>query len=178
MNETFFADYKKYIVKPVDEKSVVEDVFDPSKYASHYILTLSLFDSRISAWRDAGKYEIDIEKSIKTVLKDFNKKQRKSRYLQLLELDKFQNYFVLALSTKTKCQSEEEHERIAFIVDNIIMNPFYVGQQWFNLIGEKGKVERKLFSFSFKKYDIGVQEHPKKYELIPKNGEMKLIKTL
>lgn len=185
MNENFFADYKKFIVTPVDEKTNGIEVFDPKNFASHYILTLSIYNSRLSNWRDASKYDIDVEKSIKTVLKEFNQKQSERYHLELLELDRFNNYFVLALSSKVKFETKEENDGISYIVDRMLTNPFYVGQGWFNLIGEKGRVERKLFCCSFKKYEIGNREHQKKdnkfeniTELIPKNGEIKLIKTL
>ncbi|MGG3471438.1 hypothetical protein ABES02_28715 [Neobacillus pocheonensis] len=152
MIENFFADYKKFIVEPEDEKRVVNEVFDPKNYEAYYILTLSIFNSRLSTWKDASKFEIDVENSIKTVLLDFNQKQREKYHLQLLELDKFKNYFILALSSKTKFNPEEENDRISLIVNKILTNPFYVGQNWFNLIGEKGRVERKLFCYSFKEY--------------------------
>jgi uncharacterized protein YozE (UPF0346 family) len=183
MIENFFADYKNYIVVPEDEKQVNE-VFDPQKYDAYYILTLTIFDSRLSTWKDAIKFEIDVEKSIKTVLKDFNQMQREKYHLQLLELDKFKNYFILALSSKTKFNPGEENDRISHIIDKILTNPFYVGQSWFNLIGEKGRVARKLFCCSFKEYVLEDQNHSKreeKYEniseFIPKNGDIKLIKS-
>jgi hypothetical protein len=179
----FFANYKNYIVVPEDEKQVNE-VFDPKNYAGYYILTLSIFDSRLSTWKDASKFEIDIEKSIKTVLRDFNQMQREEFHLQLLELDKFKNYFILALSTKTKFNPGEENDRIGYIIDRILTNPFYVAQGWFNIIGEKGRVARKLFCCSFKEYiseDQNQSKREDKYEniseLIPKNGEIKLIKS-
>ncbi|MFJ5717556.1 hypothetical protein [Neobacillus sp. NPDC093127] len=183
MNETFFADYKKFIVTPVGEMTTGNEVFDPKNYSSHYILTLSIYNSRLSNWRDASKYDIDVEKSIKTVLMEFNQKQNERYHLELLELDRFKNYFVLALSSKTKFETKEENDRISYVVDRMLTNPFYVGQGWFNLIGEKGRVERKLFCCSFMKYEIGNREHQKIdnnfkniTELIPKNSEIKLIK--
>ncbi|WP_423801873.1 hypothetical protein [Neobacillus sp. SAB-20_R2A] len=184
MMDHFFADYKKFIVVPEDEKKRNE-VFDHKNYAAYYILTLSLFDPRISCWRDAGKFEIDIDKSIETVLKGFNEKQRERYHLQLLEVDKSKNYFILALSSKIKFTSEEEQDSISFIIDRILTNPFYVAQSWFNLIGEKGRIARKLFSCSFKEYVIEDLTNPnrdEKYEniseLVPKtNGEIKLLKN-
>ncbi|MFZ7943619.1 hypothetical protein [Neobacillus sp. 19] len=185
MNESFFADYKKFIVTPVDEKSNGKEGFDPKNYASHYILTLSIYNSRLSNWKDASKYYIDVEKSIKTVLAEFNQKQYEGYHLQLLELDQFKNYFVLALSSKMKFESKDENDRVSYVVDRMLTNPFYVGQGWFNLIGEKGRVERKLFCCSFMKYqdeNPGHSKIDKKFEnvseLIPKNGEIKLVKTL
>ncbi|GHI01106.1 hypothetical protein [Neobacillus kokaensis] len=184
MTENFFADYKKFIVVPEEEKRVGTEVFAPENYSAHYILTLSIFDTRLSTWNDAGKFEIDIEKSIKTVLEEFNQKQHKKYHLQLLELDKFTNYFILALSCKTKFEQGKETDSISHILDTMLMNPFYVGQKWFNLIGEKGKVERKLFCYSFKEYKLEDKDHSTiegRYDnvsqLIPKNGEISLIKS-
>ncbi|PFP25951.1 hypothetical protein COJ96_19570 [Bacillus sp. AFS073361] len=184
MIENFFADYKKYIVVPEDEKAGNE-VFDPQNFETYYILTLSIFDSRISSWKDASKFEIDVEKSIKIVLSDFNQRQHKQYHLQLLEFDRYKNYFILAFSSKTKFNPGEEKDRITYVIDNLLTNPFYVGQAWFNLIGEKGKVARKLFCCSFKEYVVEDQNHSKteeKYEniseFIPKNGEIKLIKSI
>jgi len=184
MIENFFADYKNYIVVPEDEKLDGIKVFDPKKFAANYILTLSIFDSRLTTWKDASKFEIDIEKSIKTVLSEFNQMQREKYHLQLLELDKFKNYFILALSSKTKFNPGEEKDRINELIDKKVTNPFYVGQNWFNLIGDKGRVARKLFCCSFKEYMTQDQNHLKreeKYEniseFIPKKGEMKLIKS-
>jgi hypothetical protein len=179
MSENFFVDYKKFIVEPKDKNRTIE-VYDPKNFAAHYILTLSLFNSRLVTWRDAGKYDIDVEKSIKTVVSEFNRKQQNGLYhLELLELDKFKNYFVLALSTKLKFKPEEENDRISYMIDKMLTNPFYVGQNWFNIIGEKGRVERKLFCCSFKKYSASNDEKYEKInEIIPKSGEIKLIKSL
>lgn len=184
MIENFFADYKKFIVEPEDENRVVNEVFDPKNYAAYYILTLSIFDSRVLTWKDANKFDIDVEKNIKTVLWDFNQKQRGQYHLQLLELDMSKNYFILALSTKTKFNAEEENKRISYIIDKLLTNPFYVAQNWFNLIGEKGRVERKLFCCSFKEYVVEEQNPSKRdekveniSELTPKNGEIRLIKN-
>ncbi|SMQ77574.1 hypothetical protein SAMN05444673_2909 [Bacillus sp. OV166] len=184
MNENFFADYKNYIVVPEDEKQVGNEVFDPKNFEAFYILTLSIFDSRLSTWKDASKFEIDVEKSIKIVLRDFNQMERKKYHLQLLEFDKYKNYFILALSSKTKFNPVEEKDRINDLIDKKVTNSFYVGQNWFNLIGDKGRVARKLFCYSFKEYLAQDQNHLKreeKYEniseFIPKKGEMKLIKS-
>lgn len=154
MKENFFADYKKYIVVPVDEKKVGKEEYNPNNYAAYYILTLSIFNSKISTWKDASKYEIDIEKSIKIVLEDFNQRLYDKYHLQLLELNKFSNYFILALSTKDRFHPDEEEVRISEIVNKMITNSFYVRQNWFNLIGEKGRIERKLFSCSYKEYKL------------------------
>src|SRR3954465_13600413 len=114
MFENFFADYKNFVVVPRDEKQVENEVYDPKNYAGYYILTLSIFDSRLATWKDASKFEIDVEKSIKTVLKDFNQKQQKRYHLQLLEFDRFKNYFILALSSNTKFNPGEEKDRISY----------------------------------------------------------------
>jgi hypothetical protein len=53
-----------------------EKEFNPQDYATHYILTLSLYNSRISNWEEAIKYEVDIEKSIEKVLEEFNHTQK------------------------------------------------------------------------------------------------------
>ncbi|QIZ08094.1 hypothetical protein HFZ78_16265 [Priestia megaterium] len=184
MIENFFADYKNYIVVPEDERQVGNEVFDPQNFEAYYILTLSIFDSRLSTWKDASKFEIDVEKSIKIVLRDFNQMEREKYHLQLLEFDKYKNYFILALSSKTKFNPGEEKDRINDLIDKKVTNPFYVGQNWFNLIGDKGRVARKLFCCSFKEYTAQNQNHLKreeKYEniseFIPKKGEMKLIKS-
>ncbi len=152
MKKNFFADYKKFVVVPVEDIQVGKRAYDPKDYAAYYILTLSIFNSRLATWKDAGKYEIDIEKSIKKVLEDFNIKQEGNYHLQLLELDKFTNYFILALSTKKKFDLEEEKTKISEIVEKRITNAFYVGENWFNFIGEKGRIERKLFQYSYKEY--------------------------
>jgi UTP-glucose-1-phosphate uridylyltransferase len=152
MKENFFADYKKFVVVPVEEKPVGKRAYDPKEYAAYYILTLSIFNSRLVTWKDANKYEIDIEKSVKKVLEDFNMMEDGNYHLQLLELDKFKNYFILALSSKNRFNPEEEQKRISDIVDRRITNAFYVGQNWFNFIGEKGRIERKLFCYWYKEY--------------------------
>ncbi|MED1203239.1 hypothetical protein [Heyndrickxia acidicola] len=179
MSENFFADYKKFVVIPKDEMRVGQEEFDPKDYAAYYILTLSLFDAQIPTWRDAGKYEIDVEKSIKSALGGINQLRRGSYHFQLLELDKFSNYFVLAVSSKTAIESGKEHERIGYIVQNILTNPFYVGQNWFKLTGDKGKRDRKLFCFSFKQYETAAQELSKveNSKPVPRKGEIKLIKS-
>lgn len=183
MSENFFADYKKFIVEPENSNLTYKDVYDPQNYAAYYILTLSIFNSRLTSWREASKYEIDVEKSIKTVLADFNKKQQGTYHLQLLELDKFKNYFILALSTKTKFEPNVENDRISIIIDKMLTNPFYVSQNWFNMIGEKGRVERKLFCWSYREYivtnkDTAVinEKCENISEIIPKTSEIKLIK--
>jgi hypothetical protein len=183
MSGNFFADYKKFIVEPEDVNQAYKDVYDPKNYAAYYILTLSIFNSRLTTWRDASKYEIDVEKSIKTVLTDFNKKQQATYHLQLLELDRFKNYFILALSSKTKFEPEEANDRISYIVDKMLTNPLYVAHNWFNVIGEKGRVERKLFCWSYREYMVSNKDHlvieeknENISEIIPQSSEIKLVK--
>jgi hypothetical protein len=113
---------------------------------------LSLYDSLLSKWSEASKFEIEVEKSIEKVLKDFNKTQNGVYYLQLLEINSEKTYFVLSLSCKSTIKKEEEEDRISHIIENILSNPFYVGQSWFRIIGNKGRIKRKLFSFSYKQY--------------------------
>ncbi|PLT33424.1 hypothetical protein [Bacillus sp. V5-8f] len=150
MDGNFFADYKKFIVLP--EEEVSKEEYNPKDYASYYILTISLYDSLISSWREATKHEIDIEKSIETVLEEFNQRQKKAYHLQLLELGDTKPYFILALSCKSKFEDGETDARIFYFIDKMISNSFYVGQSWYKLIGEKGRVERKLFCYSFREY--------------------------
>ena len=95
---------------------------------------------------------------------NFNQMQREKYHLQLLELDRFKNYFILALSSKTKFNLGEENECITNIIEKILTNPFYVGQGWFNLIGEKERVARKLFCWSFKEYVAKDQNNSKREE--------------
>jgi hypothetical protein len=147
----YFADYKKYIVLPL-EKEVTKEEFDPADYGTFYILTLSLNDSLIENWNEADKFEIETVKSIETVLEEFNRKQKGTYYLQFLELEADKPYFVLALACKAKVDSQEANERVSYIVEKIISNAFYIGQGWYKFIGQKGRIERKLFCFSFREY--------------------------
>lgn len=168
MKESFFADYKKFVILPADEKNEKKYEYNPQNYAAHYILTMSIFDSRISSWRDAAKYEINIEKSVHFVLDDFNKRQYPLYHLQLLELDRMKNYFILALSFKTKIHPNSEQKEISNIVNKLLTNPFYVGQGWYNLIGEKGRLERKLFCHSYKEYIVEPSKDMDEWNVIPK----------
>ncbi|PLR91106.1 hypothetical protein [Bacillus sp. T33-2] len=154
MSENFFADYKNYIVIPLEEKKTGKKAFDPADYATFYILTLSLYDSLLTNWKDASKYEIEVEKSIKKVLEDFNRSQNGIYHLQLLELDDTQSYFVLALSCKDKIEKDEANDYIAYIIEKLLSNRFYIGQHWYRVTGERGRIERKLFCFSFKEYTM------------------------
>ncbi|MFC0271743.1 hypothetical protein ACFFIX_09780 [Metabacillus herbersteinensis] len=153
MNGNFFANYKEFIIYPLEEQKVNKE-FDPQEYATHYILTLSLYDSLLSNWGEANKYEVEVKESIEKVLEEFNNTQKEIYNLQVLELESDKSYFVLSLSCKTKIENQEANDRISHIVDKIISNPFYVGQSWFRLIGDKGRVIRKLFCFSFREYTV------------------------
>ncbi|MBA9024724.1 hypothetical protein [Peribacillus huizhouensis] len=157
MNGNFFANYKDFIIYPLEEDNPKE--FDPQDYATHYILTLSLYDSLVSNWGEANKFEVDVKKSIGKVLNEFNNTQKESYHLQLLELESDKSYFVLSLSCKTKIENSEANDRISYIIDKIISNPFYVGQSWYQLIGDKGRITRKLFCFSFKEYTHVIEEN-------------------
>lgn len=152
MSGEFFANYKEFIRIPIDKQKHKDKEFDPRDYASHYILTLSLNDSLLSNWREAHKYEIEVGKSIKKVLEEFNKVQEGIYHLQLLELEDDKSYFVLSLSCKTKVEKQAAEEQIVHIIEKVISNPFYVGQSWFRLIGDRGRINRKLFCFSFIEY--------------------------
>jgi hypothetical protein len=157
MNENFFADYKNFVVIPSEKQTVGNERFDPKDYSSYYILTVSLYDSLLSNWKDANKYEIDVKKSIDIVLDEFNKKQKGMNHLQLLEFENDKSYFVMALSCKNKFEKQEENNRISNYIEKLISNPFYIGQNWYKLIGHKGRNERKLFSFSIKEYTIEME---------------------
>jgi len=152
MSENFFANYKKFVVPPRDQQKVENEEFNPKDYASYYILTLSLNDSLISSWNEAKDYEIDIHKSILKVLKEFNEKQYGNKHLRLLELENDNSYFVIALSCKNK--SIEPIEEISNYIEKMISTPFYIGQNWYRLIGHKGRVERKIFHITLKEYSM------------------------
>lgn len=151
MDGNFFANYKEFIIYPLEEQT--EKEFDPQEYATHYIITLSLFDSFLSNWEEANKYEIEVEKSIEKVLGEFNNSHKGVYHLQLLELEEDKKYFVLSLSCKDKME-QEANDRISYIIDKYISNPFYVGQSWFRLVGDKGRNARKLFCSSFREYTV------------------------
>ena len=152
MKGSFFADYKKYIVIPQEEQKVSEKAFDPQEYASHFILTLSIYEPVVCNQIEARKHEIDVEKSIERVLTNFNQKHRGAYLLQLLELEDDKPYFVLALSSEKRIEKAEAESQLTDIIEKLITNPFYIGQGWYKLISEKGRVERKLFCFSYKEY--------------------------
>jgi len=156
MSNRFFADYKKFIVVPEQEEKYSDKGFDPHEFASHFILTLSIFDPVISSWAESSKHEIDVEKSIEHVLEGFNERYHGVYHLKLLELEMDKTYFVLALSVKDKIEPEQAEFGISNIIEKMISNPFYIGQSWYKFTSEKGRVERKLFCFSFKEYAFGL----------------------
>lgn len=152
MSNHFFADYKKYIIVPKVEQRFSEKGFDPHEFASHFILTLSIFDPVISDWGQASKHDIEVNKSIEHVLEVFNHRNHGLFHLKLLELEVDKTYFVLALSVKEKIESEQAEFEIGNIIEKMITNPFYIGESWYKFTSEKGRVERKLFCFSYKEY--------------------------
>jgi hypothetical protein len=154
MNANFFANYKEFIVIPLVEQKFGEEEFNPQKYKTNYIITLSLYDSLLSNWNEANKHEVDVARSIEKVLEDFNRNQKGIYHLQLLEFENDKSYFVLALSCKSKIENQESNDLISNIFEKMISNPFYVGQSWYKLTGQKGRRERKLFCYSFREYTV------------------------
>lgn len=151
MKGDFFSNYEKYIIVPLEAQNANKE-FNPGEYQSHFILTLSLYDSLISNWSEACKFEIEIGMGLEKVLEDFNRKHGDSYHLQVLELDHEKPYFVLAFSSKAKIASEEAEDRISYVLEILLSNHFYVGQSWYRLIGDKGRIKRQLFSYSIKEY--------------------------
>jgi hypothetical protein len=155
MSINFFDNYKEFVVIPLEDQDDHVEEFHPHDYAKHFIITLSLNDSRISSWKEAENYQIKIDKSLEKVVTEFNKKKKGSYHLQVLELEEDKSYFVLALSCKTYHNDEKEfNENITYLLEKMIANPLYVGECWYQLIGEKGRVERKLFTYAYKEYKL------------------------
>jgi hypothetical protein len=153
MSKNFFDNYKEFVVLPSENKPACKKEFDPRDYDRHFIVTLSLYDSLISCWSEANKYEIEVEKSLEKVLKEFNKKQQGVYHLQILELKEDTSYFVLALSCKIKEEDEKKiTSGIMYILEKMISTPLYNEESWYRLIGEKGRVKRQLFHFTYKEY--------------------------
>lgn len=151
MNENFFANYKNFVVTPSKQQKICKEAFNPQEYDNYYILTVSLYDSLISNWEDASDYKIDINKSIDKVLNDFNEKQMGNYHVQLLEFVNDDLYFVIALSCKNKILNLEK-EIISNYIVNLLSNSFYIGQNWYRLIGNRGRIERKVFDISINEY--------------------------
>ncbi|OIK12737.1 hypothetical protein [Bacillus sp. MUM 13] len=152
MDGDFFADYKDYIVLPEEPNSSTQGTFNPKDFAAFYILTLSLNDPLITSWSEAERYEIDANDSLEKVLEEFNRNHKDLFHLQSLEFDSDKPYFVLALSCRSKIEESEAETVLSSIVEKMLTNPFYIGQNWYKFIGEKGRVERKLFLYSYKEY--------------------------
>ncbi|WP_088071721.1 hypothetical protein [Gottfriedia luciferensis] len=152
MREDFFVNYKSFVVTPLNQHKFGDVSFNPEDYAIYYILTVSLNDPLISNWKDASEYKIDARKSIDHVLNEFNEKQGGKYHLQVLEFENDKSYFVIALSCKNKIEDEEINDIISNYIENLITNSFYIGQNWYKLIGHRGRNERKLFNISIKEY--------------------------
>ncbi|ELK42729.1 hypothetical protein D478_06954 [Brevibacillus agri BAB-2500] len=74
-------------------------------------------------------------------------------YLQILEMEEDQSYFVLALSCKTASDQEQAvMNRITHLLEKDFATDLLIGETWYQLIGTKGKFERKLFSYSIQPY--------------------------
>ncbi|WP_409300883.1 hypothetical protein [Peribacillus sp. SCS-155] len=154
MSENFFADYNKFVVLPDEQLKSLNKEYDPLDFVSHHIITMTLYDALLQQWSEAAKFEVDVEKSISAVLKEFNFRHKHTYHLKLLELDLSKSYFVLALSSKEKLENKEADSKIKYIIEKLLTNPFYIGQSWYKFIGERGRIERKLFCFSSKEYRI------------------------
>ncbi|PEJ60545.1 MULTISPECIES: hypothetical protein [unclassified Bacillus (in: firmicutes)] len=152
MTEDFFADYEKFVVPPLYQYKFDKLKFNPKEYAMYYILTVSLNDAQITNWDDATKYNIDVRKSIDHVLEEFNERKGGKYFLQLLEFDNEKPYFVVALSFKNKIEKEKIKDIISKYIEQLVANSFYIGQNWYWLIGQKGKRDRKLFNISIKEF--------------------------
>ena len=154
MNHHFFADYKKYVVFPDEENKGRNKAFDPHDFASHFIVTLTIYQPVIECWQQAEKFSIDIKSSLEAVLAAFNGKHRGIWHLELLELDEQSLYIVLALSSKEEVPEGEAENLIFQVIERQLSNPLYIGQSWYQLTNERGRVERKLFCSSFRKYNF------------------------
>ncbi|MFD2370985.1 hypothetical protein ACFSO0_13740 [Brevibacillus sp. GCM10020057] len=154
MSENFFGQYKEFVVVPKESKDEGgEGAFTPQDYAAHYILTFSLYDSGIACWREAAKFHVDVEKSLHKVVADLNTKKRAVLRLELLEIDPEKTYFVLALSWRG---GEEEEPAVLARIHSFLEKDFstdlLIGERWYQLIGDKGKFERRLFVYTLEKY--------------------------
>ncbi|GEB34679.1 MULTISPECIES: hypothetical protein [Brevibacillus] len=153
MSDRFFGNYKAFVVIPAKEKGAGPKAFDPSDYSRHFILTFSLYDSLITCWKEAGKFKVQPRQGLARVIDAFNLKHDGTAYLQMLEMEDDQPYFVLALS----CKSAADHEqaainRITQLLEKDFATDLLIGETWYQLIGAKGKFERKLFSYNIQPY--------------------------
>ncbi|GED33203.1 hypothetical protein BCE02nite_43440 [Brevibacillus centrosporus] len=155
MSENFFGNYKEFVVIPMEENEEgIEEVFVPQDYSIHYILTFSLYDSCISSWREASKYHLDAEKSLRKVVEELNAKKKGIVRLELLEIDDKTTYFVVALSWKDQKEEEEAVRRnIQYFLEKDLSTDLLIGEKWYQLIGAKGKFERRLFAYNMEKYE-------------------------
>ncbi|KMZ40085.1 MULTISPECIES: hypothetical protein [Bacillales] len=154
MSDPFFSNYKAFVVVPADEKQMGPEPFSPNDYASHFILTFSLYDAVISSWREATKYKVQAKKGLSNVIEGFNAKRRGTARLHLLEMEEDQAYFVLALSLKIQKDNEKAvMETITNLLDKDFATDLLIGETWYQIIGAKGKFERKLFSYNVQPYD-------------------------
>ncbi len=148
MTDNFFENYQAFVVVPTEETDVTKEPFNPANYSKHFILTLSLYDPLISCWREARDLNIDIEKSLDRVVEEFNSKKKGSYRLHVLELEENKPYFVMALSCKTNI----EQEAIPSLLERDFFISLFVAESWYQLIGYRGKFERRLFTFTSKEY--------------------------
>lgn len=154
MSEHFFGQYKEFVVVPKEAKDEGgEEAFTPQDYAAHYILAFSLYDSVIACWREAAKYHVDAEKSLLKVVADLNAKKRAVLRLELLEIEPKKTYFVLALSWKDGKEEEQAVQaRIHSFLEKDFSTDLLIGEMWYQLIGAKGRFERRLFTYTLEKY--------------------------
>jgi hypothetical protein len=153
MSADFFANYKDYLVFPDDDEYNRNEEFTPQTYEAHYIVTLFLMDSLISTWAQADKLELDIEKSLQKVIGEWNRKEKGTHYIQLLEINETSTFLVLALSFKSKMNREEElSEKIEKLIQKEFTNSLFVGERWYTLVGDQGKKHRRLFKLHYKEY--------------------------
>lgn len=153
MGIKFFNNYKQFVTIPPEKKPEDEVTFRPEDYDKFFIITVSLYNPLISCWREAAnQYHIEIDTSLKRVGEEFNKKHKGSDYLQVLEVEEDNLYFVWALSCNTKHDSQEDlNSRISYLLSKL-SNSLYVGESWYQLIGDKGRINRQLFSYTMKEY--------------------------
>ncbi|MGN7470115.1 hypothetical protein [Brevibacillus sp. SAFN-007a] len=153
MSDRFFENYKAFVVLPEKERKAGPKAFDPSDYTRHFVLTCSLYDSLIANWKEAAKFKVEPRQGLARVIEAFNRKHGDDVYLQILEMEEDQSYFVLALSSATADdQEQEDTNRIVQLLEKDFACDLLIGETWYQLIGDKGKFERKLFSYSILPY--------------------------
>lgn len=153
MSADFFANYKDFMVFPDDDEYSLKKEFIPQVYQAHYIITLLLMDSLLSSWMEAAKLDIDIKKSLQKVIDEWNRREKGAHNMQLLELKEDTTYLVLALSFKTRIDNDEEvSKEIETMIQKEFTNSLFIGERWYTLVGEQGKMNRRLFKLMFKEY--------------------------